>query len=68
MEKIIQIFLLFLAIYVVLGLLFALYFVFLGASKVDPLMADTKKSVRLLLFPGLLVTWPFFIGKLRKSK
>lgn len=68
MELGIQIFLGLLGSYVALGLLFALYFLFLGAKKIDPLMANSKKSVRLLLFPGVLATWPFLMGKLLKSK
>ncbi len=68
MEIAIQIFLVLLAGYFGLGLLFGLYFIFLGATKVDPLMADTKKRVRALLFPGVVATWPFLIRKLFTSK
>lgn len=68
MEIIIPIFLSLLGIYFLIGLLFGLYFLFKGATKIDPLMADTKKKVRFLLFPGVITTWPFLIGKLFKSK
>ena len=68
MEIIIPIFLSLLGIYFLIGLLFGLYFLFKGDSKIDPLMADTKKKVRFLLFPGVITTWPFLIGKLFKSK
>lgn len=68
MESVIVVFLTALGTYFGLGLLFGLYFIFLGASKVDPLMADSKKKVRLLLLPGVIATWPFLIGKLFKSK
>ncbi|MEO0572063.1 MAG: hypothetical protein AAF039_10200 [Bacteroidota bacterium] len=68
MEEVIQVFLVLLGTYSILGFLFALYFLFVGVNRMDPLMADTKKSVRLLLFPGVLATWPFLIYKLRKSK
>ena len=61
-------FLTILGIYFLLGLLFGLYFLFKGATKIDPIMADTKKKVRFLLFPGVVATWPFLIGKLFKSK
>ena len=68
METVIQVFLVFLGTYGALGFLFALYFLFVGAKKLDPLMDNTKKSVRLLLFPGVLATWPLLLGKLFKSK
>lgn len=68
METIITLFLLILGIYFVLGLLFGLYFIFLGANKIDPLMKETKKNVRILLLPGIVATWPFFIKKMFNSK
>jgi len=32
-----------------------------GASKIDPILAETKKRVRFLLIPGLIATWPVFM-------
>lgn len=68
MITIINIFLTALGIYSLLGLLFGLYFIFAGATKIDPLMQDTKKKVRFLVLPGVIATWPLLIGKLFKSK
>ena len=68
MITIINIFLGFLTIYISLGFLFGLYFIFIGATKIDPLLAHSKKGVRILLFPGLIVTWPLFIKKAVSSK
>jgi hypothetical protein len=68
MEIIIPIFLTILGVYFATGLLFGLYFLFKGATKIDPLMQDTKKKVRFLLLPGVIATWPFLIGRLFKSK
>ena len=68
MEMFIIGFLTILGIYFLLGLLFGLYFLFKGATKIDPIMADTKKKVRFLLFPGVVAIWPFLIGKLFKTK
>ncbi len=68
MKLIITIFLIILGVYFALGLLFGLYFLFKGAPKIDPLMKETKKKVRLLLFPGVIATWPFLIRRLFKSK
>ena len=68
MLLVINIFLAILGSYFSIGLLFGLYFLFKGAPKIDPLMADSKKKVRVLLFPGIVITWPFLISKLFKSK
>jgi len=68
MVTIINVFLNILGIYFLIGLLFGIYFLFKGATKIDSLMADSKKKVRVLLFPGVVVTWPFLISKLFKSK
>ena len=65
---VITIFLTILGIYAAIGLLFGLYFLFIGTTKIDPLLADSKKKVRLLLFPGVIATWPFLISKVIKSK
>ena len=68
MLSVINIFLAILGSYFAIGLLFGLYFLFKGAPKIDPLMADSKKKVRFLLFPGVVATWPFLISKVFKSK
>jgi len=68
MTNLINIFLSILGVYFLVGFLFGLYFLFKGATKIDPLMHDTKKKVRILLFPGVIATWPFLIVKLFKTK
>lgn len=68
MELIINIFLGILATYAAIGLLFGLYFIFLGATRIDPLLAESKKGIRVLLFPGVIATWPFLMKKLVQSK
>ena len=68
MESLITIFLILLGLYVIFGLLFALYFAFGGAHKIDPLMKGTKKVVRILLFPGVVATWPFLLKKILKPR
>ena len=64
METVIAIFLGILGGYFAIGLLFALYVMVIGARKIDPLLADSKKGIRVLLFPGVVATWPFFFAKL----
>ena len=68
MKIVINIILAVLGMYFLIGILFGLYFLFKGATKIDPLMKDTKKKVRILLFPGVVATWPFLIKWLFKSK
>ncbi|BFP39859.1 hypothetical protein FGF1_07040 [Flavobacteriaceae bacterium GF1] len=67
MEVVVSIFLGVMAAYFIAGILFALFVVFVAASKIDPLLAHSKKKVRALIFPGLVATWPFLLGKLFKS-
>ena len=67
MEIVINIFLGILGIYFFIGLFFGVFFLF-KASKIDTIMIDTKKKVRLLLFPGVVATWPFLMTKYFKSK
>ncbi len=68
MIVIINIFLIILGVYFLIGILFGLFFLFKSAIKIDPLMHNTKKKVRFLLLPGVIATWPFLIGKLFKYK
>ncbi len=68
MILIINIFLTFLAMYFTIGLFFGIYFLVVGAKKIDPILAASKWKVRLLLFPGAIVTWPFLLLKIITSK
>lgn len=68
MEIVITVSLILLGAYIMLGILFGIYFIVSGAPKIDSLMANSKKNVRYVLFPGIVCTWPFFIKKIFKSK
>lgn len=68
MRLIIDVFLTGLGLYSFFGLFFGLYFVFVGATKIDPFLKDSKKIVRVLLLPGVIATWPFLLRKLFKPK
>jgi hypothetical protein len=46
------------ALYLALGLIFAIPFVFIGAGKVDPLAASGSWGFRLLILPGAALFWP----------
>lgn len=68
MTLIIDIFLSILAIYFSLGLLFGLFFLFKGAPKIDPILANSKKKIRVLLLPGVIAVWPLLIKKAYSPK
>ena len=68
MLTVITIFLVLLAVYVGIGLVFSLWFVLKGAVRIDPLMGNSKFKVRLLLAPGVLATWHFLLKKLLSKK
>ncbi|PRX57919.1 hypothetical protein [Flagellimonas meridianipacifica] len=67
METAILTFLIILQIYFLAGLAFGVYFI-LFAKRIDPLMGNSKKVIRLLLFPGVVATWPFLIKRLFQNK
>lgn len=64
MEVAIQIFVNFFGIYVLIGVLFAIYFFLKGARQLDELIADSSWKVRLLLVPGAISLWPILVRKL----
>ena len=47
-----------LALYALLGVVFAIAFVARGASRVDPAAAATPLGFKLLLLPGVAALWP----------
>ena len=57
----IQIFIIFLTVYFAMGLAFGIYFISIGAARIDDLLKDSKWSIRLLLFPGVVMSWPFLL-------
>jgi hypothetical protein len=67
MMLIVQIVLWFLAVYFLIGFLFGIFFLFIGAPRIDPLISDSKWALRLLLFPGAVATWIFLLPKVFKK-
>ncbi len=47
-----------LAIYVAIGFVFAIAFVWKGAGKIDPAAAEGTLGFRLLILPGTIALWP----------
>ena len=58
---IIQIFLIFLTVYFTVGVIFALFYITMGAPKIDNAIKTSKWTVKLLLFPGTVMSWPFLM-------
>lgn len=52
-----------LGLYVLLGVLFAILFLWKGISQVDPGIEGKAIGLRLLLFPGMVAFWPVFLRK-----
>lgn len=55
--------LLVIALYLAVGVLFALVYVTRLAPSRDPVLASSPRRVRLLLLPGAVAVWPFLLTK-----
>ena len=49
------------ALYAVIGVLFGLFFVVRGVSRIDPVAADGTWGFRLLILPGSAALWPLLL-------
>jgi hypothetical protein len=67
MLTIIHLFLILLGFYIGAGVIFSIYFFFKGASRLDPIIKESKWTVRLLLVPGAIATWILLLPKLIKN-
>ena len=50
--------------YGVLGVLFAVPFVLLGAARIDPNADGATAGFRILIFPGCVALWPWLLARL----
>ena len=48
-------------LYAVIGLLFAIAFVFAGARRIDPVATGGTWGFRLLILPGAAALWPYLL-------
>ncbi len=51
-------------LYFLAGFVFGIYFLLIGAPRIDPLLKNSKWAVRILLLPGVIAAWPFFLRKM----
>ncbi len=63
MEQVFSIVLTVIGVYMAIGLIFGLIFIDTGLKKVDKNAQEASRSFRLLILPGLLIFWPFFLKK-----
>ena len=57
-----------LLIYLLLGVVFALVFITIGAGKLDEKAKGTSWVFKVLLFPGAMALWPVLLLKWIKKK
>jgi hypothetical protein len=55
-------------LYLLLGLLFSLVFLWKGLNRVDPTTKGSSFYFKLLIIPGMIVFWIFFLGRWIKNK
>lgn len=66
MEQIVSIILLVALVYIAIGILFSVVFIWKGLSKTDQGVVGSGKLFKVLIFPGLVTFWPLFLTKWRK--
>jgi len=59
----IELFLVSLAIYLSIGIMFSFGFVARGARRIDPVISSASIGVKLLIFPGGALIWPVLLLK-----
>lgn len=68
MEPIISNILLIIGIYLALGVVFSILFLWKGITKVDAATEGSGLFFKVLLFPAMTVFWIFFLRKWLKTK
>lgn len=66
-EAIVSILLTILAIYLLIGLIFALIMLMRGVSKLDPGAAGSGWGFKLIIIPGAMAFWPLLWRNWRRS-
>lgn len=54
-------------VYVIVGLVAALFFVTVGAGRVDPAAQGATWGFRVAIFPGCVALWPFVLQRWRQG-
>jgi hypothetical protein len=67
MELIISLILSIVGIYLVIGFIFSIIFIWKGLEKVDDGIHGSPWLVKALIFPGMIIFWVIFANKWRKA-
>jgi hypothetical protein len=49
--------------YLILGIIFSIFFYQKGIEKVDEVAIGSTRGFKLIVFPGIIVFWPFLLYK-----
>lgn len=64
----IEIVLIIVLIYIIIGFGFSIFFITTGAAKIDEGAKDMNWSLKLMLIPGSISLWPFLLKKILTNK
>ena len=67
-EVLVNLFLTFVGIYMLVGLIFYFPFIKTGIEKIDQNAKDTNIGFKLIILPGVITFWPFLLRKWVNSK
>jgi hypothetical protein len=56
------------ALYFLLGVLFAFFFLAKGIQKTDAAVTGSSRGFRFIILPGIIVLWPVLLNKWVTSK
>lgn len=68
MERVAEILLGMLAVYLAVGLIFALAFVMCGVQRLDPAAEKASWGFRMIILPGTMVLWPMLAARWMSGK
>ena len=54
-------------LYLLAGLLFAVWFAARGAGRLNPVAREGSWGFRLLILPGSALLWPWLVARLRRD-
>lgn len=67
MEQVILLILYIVMIYLFVGVIFAFFFYVKGMTKLDEGAKGSSIGFKLIVFPGIVVFWPFLLSKWIKA-
>ncbi|MEM1178869.1 MAG: hypothetical protein AAGM22_11040 [Acidobacteriota bacterium] len=52
-------------LYLAVGVIFAVAFIWRGVGAIDPVAADGTRGFKVLIFPGCVALWPLLLRRWR---